>query len=67
MTDSEIQVLQKIAQAADRFETWLHKNAGDNDDWPVRLRCAEDGAEGLTEHLNELCIALEPYRESRIP
>lgn len=58
----EVQYLERIAETADALESWLGKNVGTNDDWPIEIKADEDGAAKLTRLLRDLNDALTPYR-----
>lgn len=58
-----VQNVIEIIRAADDLERFLHKNAGDNDDWPIDLVARDDdSAKLLSEKLNRLNDSLKIYR-----
>lgn len=51
----ELNALRLVAKAALELEGFLGKNAGDNADWPVALRCQDqETADRLTQLLQNL-------------
>lgn len=63
----KVQYLERIAETADALESWLGKNTGTNDDWPIEIKADEDGAAKLVSLLRDLNNALVPYRHERMP
>jgi len=61
----KIEMLEKIAASADRLESWMAQNAGDNADWPLDLKCDnEETANEFSGLLTGLKEALGPWRKS---
>lgn len=58
-------MLERIARAADAFEDWLGKNSGTTADWPIKIKADKDGANEISKLLNDLAIALKPFRTAK--
>ena len=62
----EVQTLERIAETSDALESWLGKNAGTNDDWPIEIKADEYGAAKLSSLLRDLNDSLIQYRLERL-
>ena len=57
-------VLERIADTAHKLEDFLGRNAGDNADWPVRLKADDEAiADEFSDLLETLRLNLLPYRD----
>lgn len=54
--------MTRLEQAAVELHDILWNNTGDNDDWPIAIRCDEELEDRFVEALNELGDAIEEVK-----